>query len=182
MVNYKIIVAGPEWAEPYRLFSQKAYSSYYARPELGITAENFSDEVFATSRVKDYFAEHFIEKDDRRVWIALDSADEILGGIIAYKNTDHAEIKGFYVAPDKQGQGIGKALYAQALEYIGDQEIRLDVVNYMDDTIAMYERWGFSIDKSKGYVEYPWEGWTNEQRYANRGIFMIKPSSEVGKR
>ena len=77
-----------------------------------------------------------------------------------------------------KGQGIGHALYGKALEFIGSNQIQIDVVNYMADTIEMYKHWGFHIDESKGYVEYPWEGWPEKARYANRGIFMVKPAAK----
>jgi GNAT superfamily N-acetyltransferase len=173
--SYSIIEAGPEWSDRYLHFCQKAYKTYYTRTELGITADLFSEKVFTTSRVAEYFDRMFTKDPANRVWLAVNGSS-ILGGVCVQKYLDHCEIKGFYVAPDLKGQGIGRTLFRKVEEFADGMELRLDVVNYMQDTINMYKHWGFTIDEARGYIEYPWEGWPAKARYANRGIFMMRPA------
>ena len=175
-VDYKIIYAGPEWLDRWIAFCQEVYSVYYVRPEHGITKKMFSKDIFAKSGFEGYVKEHFANNPDRGAWLALGAEEEIIGSLCVHNHNGYCELKGFYVSPDKKGQGIGRALYEKAVVFAGDLPMKLDVVHDMDQTIAMYERWGFRVDETRGYILYPWKDWTESARYANRGIYMVKDS------
>lgn len=178
-MQYRIIEAGLEWSDSYREFCRLAYLAYYPRPSDQITEDLFSPEIFSNARIKAYYDDLFIG-ESRRVWLALDAHRRILGGIAASRSTDICELKVFYVAPVHKGKGIGHALYKQAEQFADGCEIRLDVVNYMTDTIEMYKHWGYVIDNSRGYILYPWDHWSDAARHAGRGIFMVKSAAQAG--
>lgn len=178
-LSYSVIIAGPEWLDRWIAFCQRVYSVYYVRPEHGITADMFSEDVFANSGFGGYVKNYFNNDKDRRVWLAIVDEHNIIGSLVAHIHDDFCELSGFYVTPDQKGYGIGRDLYDRALAYAGTLPLQLDVVNDMTATIAMYEHWGFRIDQHKGYIEYPWKGWTDEALYANRGIYMIKTGCAI---
>ena len=176
--SYTIIKGTPAWADAYRAFCCRVYKVIYPRPELGITQDLFSEDVFNESRVVDYFKERFSNHDGCVSWLAITKDQQILGGITARKHPTYCELLAFYVEPVLQGHGIGHALYQRALAYVRGLPIQVDVVNYMHDTIAMYTHWGFKIDESKGKVIYPWRSWSEEARQAWHGIYMTKPADQ----
>lgn len=173
-INYQIIDAGLQWSDKYRHFCREAYMQTYVRPELGITEAQFSKNVFNSPRVKKYFDDAFNAGKDHKAWLAL-QGNEILGGVVAYDYGDYCEMQTFYVKHSLRGHGIGHALYIKVLEFAGDLPIQVDVVLYLDQTIAMYKHWGFEVDDSKGEVEYDWIEWPEKSRESYKGIYMVKP-------
>lgn len=173
-----IIEGSLDWADRYREFARKNYLAAYCRPELGVTEDLFSEEVFSSDRIVKYFQDVCENTNDNKTWLALDNNQRLVGVIGAHKYEDFCELKAFYVDPEWQGQGIGRALYDRALQYAGGMAMQLDVVNFMDKTISMYERWGFTIDTSREAFEYPWEEWPPGPAYVLRAIYMTKPASQ----
>jgi GNAT superfamily N-acetyltransferase len=175
-MEYKIIEGSARWADKYLEFYRQAVSIYYAYPERGITPDLFSRELFSSPRIQRYFEELCENTANKKTWLAVNEQDNLLGVIAAERHANYCEFKAFYVRPDLQGQGIGKALFNRAEDFANDQTIRLDVVEYMTDTIAMYKRWGFEIDRSKGKVVYPFIEWPEAVRQKFRGIYMVRPA------
>ncbi len=179
MMDFKIIEADERYADSYRVFCQKAYQQAYPRPELGITEDLFSKEVFDSEFVRNYFDGLFDIDDLNKIWLAVNEKGEILGGIGAKKNDDHVEMKAFYVAIELKGRGIGGKLYEKVLNFAGDMPIWAWVYEYLDETINMYRHWGFELDKSKGKLEFDWEPWTKEVKMS--AICMIKSGNKSNK-
>lgn len=176
-IQYTIIEGSLDWADRYREFARQNYITAYCNPELGITEDLFSKEVFDSARMIKYFRDLCDNKDDNKTWLAVDTDQNILGAVGVHKYKDFCEMKAFYVASELQGQGIGRALYEKVLRFAGGMAMQLDVVNFMDKTISMYERWGFTVDTSRPAFEYPWEEWQPGPAYTMRAIYMIKPAS-----
>jgi len=174
---HEIIEASSEWADRYRLFCQRAYEAAYTSPELGLTSDLFSIEVFSSPRITRYFRDLVRTTTDHGSWLALDGTRRILGGAVAHRYPEFCEMRSFYVAPERKGQGIGGALYRRVLSFAGVLPIQVDVVEHMQATIEMYERWGFVLDESKGVTTYPWEEWPESSRLAYKGVYMVKPGS-----
>lgn len=171
-LNYRIVEADKSWMDRYRGFCQKAYEQAYPRPEHGITKELFSKEIFDSSYVREYFEKMF--SPPNKVWLALNKEDQIAGGIAASEYPDYIEMKGFYVDPELKGKGIGRALYDKALDFADGKSIQAWVYEYLDETINMYEHWGFKIDKTKGKLAFNWDPWPKDVKmYA---ICMTKPA------
>ena len=133
--RYSIIEGSLEWADRYREFTRQNYLSAYCDPKKGITADLFSEEVFDSARIIKYFRDVCENRDDNKTWLAIDEHQQLLGVIGAHKYEDFCELKAFYVKPELQGQGIGRALYEKVLQYAGGMAMQLDVVNFMDKTI-----------------------------------------------
>ena len=81
----------------------------------------------------------------RRVWVAL-----VQGEIAGYLSLDGDCVTGLYVAPDRQGRGIGTALLdlAKGEETTG---LTLFVFEANTDAISLYERHGFeTLSRTNG--------------------------------
>jgi GNAT superfamily N-acetyltransferase len=175
--NYRLIPADASWADRYRTFCQRAYVVAYPKPEIGVTKDLFSEEVFASGRIVTYFADLCRTTEMQEFWLALDDQDSILGGVVVQLETDHCEMKAFYVDAALRGQGIGHALFKKVLDFAGHRDICVDVVQHMNETIAMYEHWGFAIDHARGKAEYGWPEWPEQAREHHYGIYMIRKAS-----
>jgi GNAT superfamily N-acetyltransferase len=173
--RYSIIEGSLDWADRYREFTRQSYLAAYVRPELGVTEDLFSEEIFDSARIIKYFRDLCENTNDNKTWLAIDDDSELVGVVGAHKYEDFCEMKAFYVRPELQGQGVGRALYEKVLQFAGGMAMQLDVVNFMDKTISMYERWGFTVDTSREAFEYPWEEWPPGPAHIMRAIYMIKP-------
>lgn len=170
--SYAIIEGSPERADRYREFTRQSYIDSYARPEMGLTEDLFSQEVFSSARIVKYFRDLCENSDDNKSWLAIDSGQQLVGVIAAHKYKEFCEMKAFYVDKEHQGQGIGRALYEKVLRFAGGMAMQLDVVNFMDKTISMYEKWGFKVDTSREAFEYPWEEWPPGPAHTMRARYM----------
>lgn len=175
MLSYKIIEGSIERADECREFCRAAYLSAYLRPDLGITEALFSEKVFSSERIKQYYRDLCIVDDKHAVWFVIDDTGHIIGVVAAVQQPRYCEMKCFYVRTDLRGQGIGHDLYRKVIGFAGQRQIVVDVVKYMQDTIDMYKHWGFKIDESRGELVYPITEWPEEARQAYKAIYMIKP-------
>jgi len=128
---------------------QKTYEQAYTDPSIGLTKECFSREIFFNSDTQTYLRSNIVNTNTQRCWVAY-VGKELVGSITITLNSGEAEAKGFYVAPERQGQGIGKKLWDKAIEFAGNRDIVLDLYAHNQKTLAMYRSWGFVIDESKG--------------------------------
>ena len=79
---------------------------------------------------------------DRTVWLA--EADGRLAGVIALRLEGRAaELEGFFVEPDCQGQGVGAALMAVFLEACRAAGVERIGVDADPNAEAIYARFGF---------------------------------------
>ena len=165
----------PEQADEFRRFCQISSESAYTRPEFGITSDMLSAEVFNRPDMVSWYDAMCAATQTNKAWIAQDETDQTIGTIGAEHRTDYIELHSFYVATKFQGLGLGRKLFDQVVEFAGDLPIRLDVIQYMDDTIDLYKRWGFVIDEAAGK---PWfllgHDWPEEAQQAYQGIYMIR--------
>lgn len=173
--HYRIIEGSEDWSERCREFCRKAYRAAYVRPELGVTEDLFTKEIYASPRIVEYFRKQCIRSDTRIPFLALDNNDELLGMVSVHRLKDYCEMSGFYVKPELKGHGIGHALYQEVLHFAGDLPIQVDVIEYMHDTIEMYKHWGFHIDESKGKLRYPITEWPELAVDNYQAIYMVKP-------
>ena len=102
--QYTIIEGSLDWADRYREFTRKSYLSVYHRPELGLTEDLFSEEVFDSARIIKYFRDICENRDDNKTWLAIDNDQELLGVVGAHKHKDFCEMKAFYVKDELRGR------------------------------------------------------------------------------
>lgn len=163
----------PTEADLFRKFIQSAQQSAYPRPELGITEDLFSDAQFDRPEIVEFYQRICAQGEHGKAWVAED-ASGILGTIAVSREESYCELQSFYVAPDLKGKGIGRSLFAKVLEFANASPIRLDVIEYMEDTIGIYEHWGFVTDYAAGRPDYIQKWWPEEARCAFAGIYMFR--------
>jgi ribosomal protein S18 acetylase RimI-like enzyme len=90
----------------------------------------------------------------------FDLVDEAAGGILALIETeledDHLWIENIAVAPDAQGQGIGRQLLALADEMAreaGRPELRLMTNGAMIANIRLYRSAGYVLDREEPFAD-----------------------------
>lgn len=173
--TYTIIEGSLDWANKCREFCRTAYLAAYERPELGITKDLFSKDIFSSPRIKAYFQDICRNTDDNKTWLTIDPTQNLLGMVGAHRYPDYCDMKAFYVKPELKGQGIGRVLYERVLAFAGSQPIQVDVIEYADEAIELYKHWGFVVDQSKGTLIYPIVEWPEAARQAYRAIYMVRP-------
>lgn len=176
-MKFSIIEGSIDWIDRCREFYRLASLATYPRPELGITEDLFSRDVYESRRIKEYFIELCTITKDHKLWLAVTDDNQLIGMVAAHKYPEYCDMKAFYVKPELKAHGIGHALYQKVLEFAADQAIQVDVIEYLDETIAMYQHWGFHIDESKGKLNYPITEWPEAARLAYTAIYMVKPAS-----
>ena len=95
-----------------------------------------------------------------RTLVAVDG-DEIVGVVVAGPDPmrpERGHVARFYVAPDRWGQGIGRRLYAGAIEHLGrsdHREATLWVLERNSRACAWYERMGWRTTGERKMVYEP---------------------------
>lgn len=89
-----------------------------------------------------------------------------------YRRADVYTLSQFCIAPEHQGQGLGKLLHDRALTLARDHGARviaLDTAQPASGLIALYERWGYRV-----VGEGDWRPWTN---YVS--VVLARPLDDV---
>jgi GNAT superfamily N-acetyltransferase len=110
---------------------EAAYSPYIAR--MGKKPGPMLDDYAALVRSHD-------------IWVAAD-AGGVAGVIVLLAQADHLLLDNVAVAPERQGQGVGKALLRfaeQEARRRGFGELRLYTHEKMTENVAMYARAGWT--------------------------------------
>ena len=101
-------------------------------------------------------------------WIA--SAEDKIVGSIAIDGIDvankDAHLRWFIVAPENQGQGIGKVLLDEAIQFCrktGFCRVYLWTFAGLDCARHLYEKWGFRLSEQR--VGNQWGKTVNEQMF-----------------
>ena len=148
----------------YTKLLQRTYVKTYVNEKLGLTKECFSEEIFNNPLTQDYLLSNLQNNINQYAWLAL-NGDKLVGSITVKVGEKESEITGFYVAPECQGQGVGRKLYQKALKIIGDKEVVIDLYAHSTKSFEMYIKWGFKVDETrgdKGYFYRHWDEWPND--------------------
>lgn len=137
---------------------QKTYQDIYTDEKIGLTEECFSEEVFSSSRNQKYLASNLSVSNKQKCWIAFID-NEYIGSISIVEREQDYELRGFYVATKYQNRGVGKKLWQLALKFAKDKDITCDIYAHNTKTIAVYKKWGFSIDLKKREFYRHWPEW-----------------------
>ena len=143
--------AVPDNAETICDIRDRAWVEAYTNKELGITAEDIKlnaqgrNGEFVPKRIK--YLKDKLSKDNG---IGLTTfVAKVNGLVVGYvepyiDERDRHCLGSMYVAPEAQGQGIGTKLMNRVLALHGrNEDIFLEVVNYNQNAIDFYERFGF---------------------------------------
>lgn len=119
------------------------HGQYYAR-EWDL---NYLFEIGCTRRLHDIFSDWDVDKD--RVWSSWDG-EKIRGAIIIQGsaqelNPNEAWLRFYFVTDEARGTGLGKALLAEAMDYVkGHYETCiLDTITGLEPAVSMYKSYGF---------------------------------------
>ncbi|MBI5644873.1 GNAT family N-acetyltransferase [Candidatus Kaiserbacteria bacterium] len=128
---------------------QRTYESAYVHETIGLAKEHFSKEIFNNDDTQNYLRSKLEQKENQRTWLA-EAGGTLVGAVTITDKGEECELSGFYVAPQHQRKGVGRALWERALEFSTGKDIALDLYAHNQNAIEMYERWGFEIDTTKG--------------------------------
>lgn len=157
-MNIQIRLAKKTDLPEYTKLLQKTYQNTYPNEEIGLTKECFSEEIFNSPDTQKYLASNLVVNDKQRCWLTFVD-DELVGSIGIIEREQDYEMRGFYVATQRQGKGIGKKLWNLALNFAKNKDITLDIYAHSTKTIEMYKKWGFIIDTKKGEFYRHWPEW-----------------------
>jgi GNAT superfamily N-acetyltransferase len=138
------------------------HGSYYSK--------RWGFDLFFESKVAIELSEFLRRFNEARdgFWIA--SVEEKIVGSIAIDGVHHdskgAHLRWFIVAPEKQGQGIGKKLLHEAIEFCREKEfgrIYLWTFAGLDPARYVYEKFGFRLCKE--HEGSQWGRSVTEQRF-----------------
>lgn len=119
----------------------------YPNEHFGITREDILEHFNDTG-------EEFIKRMEERkkttntspnthTWVAVIEQKEVIGFCIARKGEEN-RVASLYVLPSYHGNGIGKMLMKEALQWIGEnKKIWIGVASYNNHAISFYEKFGF---------------------------------------
>ena len=153
---------------------QRVYQDAYTNEAIGLTKERFSKEVFDTPDTQRYLRTNLEVNDRQRCWLAF-FGPQLVGSITVVEREDDYELRGFYVATEHQGKGIGKQLWERALDFAKNKDITLDIYTHNTKTIEMYKKWGFVIDTKRGEFYRHWPEWPEDVKA--KSIYMRYKSS-----
>ena len=137
---------------------QRTYERSYPNPGTRLTKKCFSKAVFASEDTQNYLRSNLRRRPLQKTWVAtLDGS--LVGSVTVEESAGECDVRGFYVAPEYQGLGIGRCLWEKLLAFAGNRAIRLDTYAHKNKTIAMYKKWGFVVDTKKASAWSHWPEW-----------------------
>ena len=158
-------------------FCQPIYAAVYPNEKYGLEPEHFSPEIFQTPDTLAYFAKTLTNSDNQLSVIARDG-NEIVGTISIERLDSHYEIHAFYVAINRQGQGIGRQLLAQALKFVTDNlPVRVEVAETNVRSLDMYKHLGFQFAPELGEKFRHWPEWP--EGIKNRYIYLQARKADI---
>jgi ribosomal protein S18 acetylase RimI-like enzyme len=157
-MKISIRIAKASDLKDYTNLLQKTYEFSYTNQRIGLTKDFFSKEIFLSVDTQKYLKSNLVINRQQKTWIALLNS-KLIGSITIIDKGKDCELRGFYVYPEFQGQGIGKQLWEKALAFSEDKDIVLDIYAHNLKTIDMYLKWGFIIDKDRGTFYRHWPEW-----------------------
>lgn len=142
----------------YTKLLQKTFQDAYTDEKIGLKKEYFSKKVFGSTRIKKYLTESLEINDRQKCWLAF-VGSKMVGSITIIERKDDYELRGFYVATEYQGKGIGKKLWQLTRDFAKDKDMTCDIYEHNVKSIEVYKKWGFIIDKEKGEFYRHWDEW-----------------------
>ena len=101
-----------------------------------------------------------------RLWVAEDAGKIVGSAAIVEHSPDTAQLRWFLVHPRARGQGLGRRLLKEAIEFSranGDQTIFLWTLSHLEAAIHLYRTFGFQ--KAEEATHRLWGKTLTEERY-----------------
>lgn len=153
-MDFSIRLARKSDIKAYTKLLRITYQNAYTDDSLGLTKDCFSKKVFSSKRIQDYLMSNLRVDSGQKTWLAFKDK-KLVGSITIEDKGNEYELRGFYVYPKNQDQGIGKKLWRLALEFGKDKDIILDIYAHNKKSISIYKKWGFKKEKEMFYKHWP---------------------------
>src|SRR3989344_3650680 len=173
-MNIRLRLARKSDFVAYTALLQRTHEATFPNKKIGLTKKCFSKEIFATDDTQAYLRSNLEKGAHQRTWLAV-TGRELVGAITIEKKGKEYEIRGFYVASEHQGHGIGKRSWQRALGFADGRPVVLDVYAHTRNIIALYKRWGFVVDKKKKPTYSHWPEWPKGMRV--KRIYMRRENA-----
>ena len=137
---------------PYRAGDGKALADLHRAAILAMAGDGYSPEQlkrWAAGLTNEGYEQAIAE--GQVIEVAVGSGDDLLG--FCSRTAD--EVKGLYVHPDHQGQGIGAALLTRAEVALKSFGIRHSKITASIAAAGFYKRQGYRI---AGHIDHPTRG------------------------
>lgn len=142
----------------YTKLLQKAYQDAYTNEEIGLTKACFSEEIFNTPDTQKYLESNLEVNEKQKCYLAFID-EKLVGSVSIIERENDYELRGFYVASEHQGKGIGKKIWQLVLSFTKNKDITCDIYAHNTKTIELYKRWGFEVDATKEEFYRHWPEW-----------------------
>lgn len=145
-----VIDAIPEDVYEIREVQKVTWIDTYPNPELGISREDIIERFKSTPESQAKLEKRkatFYDYPQFHTWVAKDG-DKIIGFCIA--NSEEYRIQAIYVLPNYQGQGIGKRLMQESLNWLDSKkDIYVNVASYNKKAIKFYENFFGFVESAR---------------------------------
>ena len=119
----------------------------YPNAELGITDEMLAaylDREKSRAERIAFSKDRIKNSQDSKAFVAI-SDNQVVGYGVGMYLDGKPTVGAMYVRPEHQGKGLGSQLMQKVLEWLGNEDIELTVVQYNKKAIKFYQKWGFEI-------------------------------------
>lgn len=137
---------------------QRTYQHSLINEAIGLTKACFSKEVFATKDTQTYLRKKLVISGDQQTWLAFDE-DQLVGTTTMTRKSDSFEFNGMYVHPEYQNRGIASQLFAKVQVFSDKAPLTLELFAHNHKAIAIYKKWGFTIDRTREARKMHWPEW-----------------------
>jgi ribosomal protein S18 acetylase RimI-like enzyme len=154
--EFQIVEAQLSDAHVFTEIQARTWLDSYPNDEAGISREDVAAKIQEWEQEGDSRIISEMQKPGSRAWVVKKN-DEVIGFVAALKDEDERSIEALHILPEYQRKGLGSALLATALEWLGtDEKITIEVVTYNTDAQRLYEKFGFkNSGKSAGCIILP---------------------------
>lgn len=134
-------------AEAIRRMHARSWLDTYPNEDEGISYAWVKEETDSwltpegLKRSREHFSNVF-GNPDHFYRVAVDG-DKIIGLVHVLNQNDHKHLGAIYVDKAYHGTGVAQELMALADQWIGDEDVDLDVVTYNKRAMRFYEKHGF---------------------------------------
>lgn len=114
--------------------------------ELGITRDDIKEYLNDDKDKVTEWRDRILVHPSRTVWVLFTESNEAVGFSIATKAPRNNWVSFIFILSEYQGQGYGKALMQECLEWLGNEKpISLAVAKHNSKAIRLYNKLGFEV-------------------------------------
>lgn len=145
--SYKIGDAIVEDAVKIAEIQRTCWISSYTNELAGITEKDIKAKPLLSEKRLNNWKNTIKNTDGKyKIWVARNEKDEVVAFCKAEKSAPNNILSVIYILPGNQGKGLGTDMIKNCLAWLGNEKnIQLDVVEYNNRAIKLYERFGFKI-------------------------------------